>query len=206
MIHDDLGLWIPAEVWDDTNLTFMEILFYSKIMSLNREGAVRQSNAYFSDYFGFTKGRVSQIVTNLKNKGYIRSEIRKERGEIIGRTIILLKHKNLPIPGFGVVAQEDEPVEDSIVFPKAFEGLTDKLSIEKKELLLKWVNYRQELKKPIKIKSTARNLVDKFLANSYVDLKTAVDSSEANGWQGLFIREAKLDNSLEKQTKTYREL
>jgi len=204
MIHDDLGLWIPSEVWDDTNLTFMEILFYSKVMSLNREGSVRQSNAYFSEYFGFSKGRVSQIVTNLKNKGYIRSEIRKERGEIIGRTIVMLKHKNLPLPGFGDLQEEtDEP---SIVFPKVFSSLTDNLTIEKKELLLKWINYRQELKKPIKIKSTAKNLVAKFLANSYVDLKTAVDSSVANGWQGLFIKEAKLDNSLEKQAKTYKEL
>jgi len=58
--------------------------------------------------------------------------------------------------------------------------------ISKKEVFDQWLNYRKEIKRPIKAKSTLIRLADKFEKESLEKCKFVVSSSISNQYQGLF--------------------
>lgn len=93
------GIWIPANYWLDENLTDREILFLVEIDSLDiGEDGCFASNKHFSDFFGLTASRCSQIIKGLKDKGYI--EVIYEYGpnqEIIKRTMRVVNKLKPPI-------------------------------------------------------------------------------------------------------------
>lgn len=93
------GIWIPAKYWLDENLTDREILFLVEIDSLDiGEDGCFASNKHFSDFFGLTASRCSQIIKGLKEKGYI--EVLYEYGpnqEIIKRTMRVVNKLKPPI-------------------------------------------------------------------------------------------------------------
>lgn len=70
------GVWIPANIWLDEGLTIQEMLFLIEIDSLDatNEGCYA-SNKHFADFFGLSTRRCSQIINELKNKGYITVDI-----------------------------------------------------------------------------------------------------------------------------------
>lgn len=65
------GVWIPADYWLDENLSIMEVVLITEIDSLDGENGCFASNKHFADFLGVTSGRASQLITNLKEKGYI---------------------------------------------------------------------------------------------------------------------------------------
>ena len=67
------GVWIPAEYWLDENLTIMEVVLITEIDSLDGENGCFASNKHFADFLGVTSGRASQLITDLKEKGYIQT-------------------------------------------------------------------------------------------------------------------------------------
>lgn len=67
------GVWIPAEYWLDENLTIMEVVLITEIDSLDGENGCFASNKHFADFLGVTSGRASQLITDLKEKGYIQA-------------------------------------------------------------------------------------------------------------------------------------
>lgn len=93
------GIWIPAKYWLDENLTDREILFLVEIDSLDiGEDGCFASNKHFSDFFGVTASRCSQIIKGLKDKGYI--EVLYEYGpnqEIVKRTMRVVNKLKPPI-------------------------------------------------------------------------------------------------------------
>jgi hypothetical protein len=56
---------------------------------------------------------------------------------------------------------------------------------EKETLFLKWLAYRKEIKKPIKVQSTLQGLTKKFNEKSLEELTFVINASIENGWQGL---------------------
>lgn len=62
------GIWIPKEIWLDKNLTLQEKVFLVEITSLDNDDGCFASNAYFSEFFGLTKQRVSQVINGLIDK------------------------------------------------------------------------------------------------------------------------------------------
>lgn len=70
------GIWIPAHYWLDANLTIQEMLFLAEIDSLDvDEKGCYASNKHFSDFFGLTTQRCSQVINSLKEKDYISIEL-----------------------------------------------------------------------------------------------------------------------------------
>lgn len=70
------GIWIPASYWLDENLNIQEMLFLAEIDSLDiDEKGCYASNKHFSDFFGVTPQRCSQVINSLKNKGYVSVEL-----------------------------------------------------------------------------------------------------------------------------------
>lgn len=89
------GIWIPKEIWLSKELTLQEKVFLVEIDSLDNEQGCFASNNYFSEFFGLTTGRVSQIINNLKEKGYLSVSFEKQGKQIIKR---ILKINRPPYP------------------------------------------------------------------------------------------------------------
>ena len=92
MERDFKGIWIPKEVWLNKELKIIEKLFLVEIDSLDNEYGCFASNKYFSEFFGITKGRCSQVITKLKEKRLIDIRFEKE-GKVIVKRIIKVVNK-----------------------------------------------------------------------------------------------------------------
>lgn len=83
------GIWIPAEIWE-SKMPIMEKVMLVEIDSLDNENGCFASNSYFAEFFGLSKGRVSQIIKSLESKGLI--SIKYEYGnKNITKRIIKIK-------------------------------------------------------------------------------------------------------------------
>lgn len=73
MKRDFKGVWIPKEVWLDEKLTWIEKLVFVEIDSLQdgEKGGCYASNRYLGHFFQLSGSRISEIVSNLKKKGYV---------------------------------------------------------------------------------------------------------------------------------------
>ena len=78
-------------------------------------------------------------------------------------------------------------------------SVTDSVSVnvDKQVIFNRWIDYRKEIKKPIKAESTLNNLVKKFNNKPIEEVEYVVNASIENGWQGLFW-----DRYTPKQTKS----
>lgn len=67
-------------------------------------------------------------------------------------------------------------------------NVNDNVLLEKetKELFLMWIDYRKEIKKPIKSEKTLKSLAQKIQNEGYKKSKQVIEASIQNGWQGLF--------------------
>lgn len=89
------GIWIPKEVWESKELTLQQKVILVEIDSLDNEEGCYASNKYFSDFFGISNGRISQIISELIDKGYLNVEYIKKDNQILGR---ILKIQSPPYP------------------------------------------------------------------------------------------------------------
>lgn len=70
--RDFKGVWIPAKIWLDANLSIQETVFLTEIDSLdNGKVGCFASNKYFSTFFGLSTSRCSRVIASLKDKGYL---------------------------------------------------------------------------------------------------------------------------------------
>ena len=66
------GLWIPAEILLNNDLSDKEKIILSMILYLSDEtGSCFASNKYISSIVNITSDKVSKIVSSLKEKGYV---------------------------------------------------------------------------------------------------------------------------------------
>ena len=87
--RDWLGMWIPKEIWLDTELTWMEKLFLVEIKSLDNEEGCFASNEYLGNFFQLSKNRCTEIIKSLEKKGYITIEyIYKEGTKHIEKRVL----------------------------------------------------------------------------------------------------------------------
>lgn len=70
--RDFKGVWFPADLWLDKNIRPLHKMFLLEIDSLNdpKQGCYA-SNAHFSQMFGVTKGRCTQIIKELEVDGLV---------------------------------------------------------------------------------------------------------------------------------------
>ncbi len=83
------GVWIPKEIWENKELSWMEKLFLTEINSLDNDNGCFASNNYFASFFDLSKGRCSQIIKSLEEKKYINIKYtyKKNTNEIEKRII-----------------------------------------------------------------------------------------------------------------------
>lgn len=83
------GIWIPKEIWLDKNLNWVEKVLLVEINSLDNEDGCFATNAYFADFFGLSKDRISNLISQLAEKGYISVEMRyKPNSKQIDKRIV----------------------------------------------------------------------------------------------------------------------
>ena len=90
------GVWIPADYWLDENLSIMEVALITEIDSLDGENGCFASNKHFADFLGVTSGRASQLITNLKEKGYIETTY-TTNNNVTQRIIRVVNKLNTPV-------------------------------------------------------------------------------------------------------------
>lgn len=90
------GVWIPADYWLDENLSIMEVVLITEIDSLDGENGCFASNKHFADFLGVTSGRASQLITNLKEKGYIETTY-TTNNNVTRRIIRVVNKLNTPV-------------------------------------------------------------------------------------------------------------
>ena len=90
------GIWIPKEIWLTNELSFQEKVVLVEIDSLDDEDTgCYASNKYFAEFFNLSNGRVSQIIKQLHDKGYLDIKYNYNGKEITER---LIKIKRPPYP------------------------------------------------------------------------------------------------------------
>lgn len=90
------GVWIPADYWLDENLSIMEVVILTEIDSLDGENGCFASNKHFADFLGVTSGRASQLITDLKEKGYIQVTY-TTNNNVTQRIIRVVNKLNTPV-------------------------------------------------------------------------------------------------------------
>jgi len=83
------GIWIPSHIWFDHKRPLLQRIFLLEINSLDNEKGCFASNAYFSQMFGVSKERCSQIINAIKKDGLIAIEYERNGQEYKKRTIKL---------------------------------------------------------------------------------------------------------------------
>ena len=84
--RDFKGIWIPKEIWLNKDLKLIEKIFLVEIDSLDNEVGCFASNKYFAEFFNISKGRCSQIINKLQEKGLILIVFERE-----GKLIVLIR-------------------------------------------------------------------------------------------------------------------
>lgn len=108
------GVWIPKEIWLSDNLTLQEKIFLVEIDSLDNSEGCFASNSYFSEFFGVSNSRSSQVIKSLKEKGYITVTFEKSGRQITKR---ILRINRPPYPHLENL-QGIENIKDDIQFSK----------------------------------------------------------------------------------------
>lgn len=86
----DIGYCIiPPHILADEELSANEKIIYGRVQGLTKEkGYCFASNTWLAEHVGLSKGTVSNIISKLSDKGYLRREtIRDKNKRIIERRL-----------------------------------------------------------------------------------------------------------------------
>lgn len=98
------GVWIPAGLWLNRDLSLQEKVMLVEIDSLQHpERGCFKSNSKLAEFFGLSTSRISAIISSLSEKGFVRVDQVREGKRVIERRIFMVKPLGLQ---FGV--QETE--------------------------------------------------------------------------------------------------
>jgi len=143
------GIWIPKEIWLSKKLTMQEKIMLVEIDSLDNSEGCYATNQYFADFFGISKTRISIVLSNLIEKGYIASEIIYKEGtkQILNR---VLKICRPPYPTFikeGYEINVIDPIQQKLKDNNINNNIN---IINKKEKIYKKEKFQKPTKEEIK--------------------------------------------------------
>ena len=85
--RDFKGIWIPKELWLDSDLPIIEKVLLVEIQSLEKNKECFASNSYFAEFFNMSKSRISHLICNLQKKKYIEIQLIYKGKQVIKRII-----------------------------------------------------------------------------------------------------------------------
>lgn len=88
---------ILTEILKVKNLTITQKVLLSQIEALDKEEGCFATNSYFAELFSLSKTQVSNIISDLKHKGWINVEmVYKDNSKEIEKRIIRVNHPPQP--------------------------------------------------------------------------------------------------------------
>ena len=66
------GVWIPKEIWLDTNLSALDKAIYAEIDSLATEDGCYASNEHLAEFCQCSETKISRAISKLKKLGYLK--------------------------------------------------------------------------------------------------------------------------------------
>ena len=162
MTRDFKGVWIPREIWLDTNLTWMQRLLLVEIDSLDSADHCFASNAHFAEHLQLSKSRISDLVSSLEQAGYIRCSLDFKGKQVIKRTITIT-NKVVSIPKTPHRDSEDPPSENG-------EGInTKKINTNNKaNILSPTIEEVEEFKIEVGAHSSPQKFCDYYQARGWL--------------------------------------
>lgn len=84
------GVWIPADIWLNRELSLQEKVMLIEIDSLQHplKGCFK-SNKKLAEFFGLSPNRVSEVISSLKKKGWVSVKQIREGKQIVERRIFM---------------------------------------------------------------------------------------------------------------------
>lgn len=71
--RDFKGIWIPKDIWLNTELSIVERALFAEIDSLDTNAHCVAGNDYFSNFFGVSESTITRAIAHLKELGLITS-------------------------------------------------------------------------------------------------------------------------------------
>ena len=69
------GIWIPIQIWESEDLSMPEKIVLAEIDSFEKAQGCFASNNFLARFLKLTPGRISQIISRLKELNYISIEL-----------------------------------------------------------------------------------------------------------------------------------
>ena len=73
--RDFKGIWIPSTIWTSLDLSLLEKVIIVEISSLDNADGCFATNSYFGKFFGLSNTRISQVISSLVDKDWIKSTL-----------------------------------------------------------------------------------------------------------------------------------
>ena len=111
------GLWIPAEIWLDVNMTMQEKCFWAEVSSLDGPKGCFASNAYLARFFDLSAKRVSTVLNKLVKSGWLVSTVDKFNGNrrVLHAVVPTQEQGDLsPEPSTPIPVSRDTPIPGSV--------------------------------------------------------------------------------------------
>ena len=166
------GIWIPKEIWITKGLTLQEKVVLIEVDSLEtEERGCYASNKYFSEFFNLSTQRISQIIKELKTKGFIKINYITKDKQIIERQLRIQKP---PYPEVSNI------FDRGIKYPK--EGYQE--NFKENNTSINNINNKKEIYKEKRFKKPTLEEVSEYCLerNNDIDPEVFIDFYEANGW------------------------
>ena len=196
------GVWIPAEIWLNDNLTITEKVIYAEIDSFcNMYQQCFAGNKHFAELVHISENRVSHVIAELIKKGYIsRKIIYGDDGKTVEKRLLF------PTRGYcypqqgGIVADN----KGGIVADNKYNNTDNNntvnnisplppLSEKLRQALNAFYEMRKKIRKPMtsRAKQLALNKLRSLSSDEDTQVKI-IEQSILNAWQSFY--ELKGDN------------
>tara|TARA_R100000951_G_scaffold113781_1_gene116545 strand:+ start:2502 stop:3581 length:1080 start_codon:yes stop_codon:yes gene_type:complete len=93
------GVWVEGKLWENKELLLVEKHLLQKIHDLDNENGCTAMNAWFAEFLGISKSRVSQLISKFKKEKLVSVKLKFEGKQVVGRVINVLKGGVLLIKG-----------------------------------------------------------------------------------------------------------
>lgn len=191
--RDFKGVWIPKEIWLNTELSMLEKVILIEIDSLDNEEHCIASNEYFAEFCNCGVATVTRSIKHLKELGYIKELVSDGRH----RKLTLIKM-------ISQTNQNDYPDSSKRLTNNIDNNTTNKRNISNNKLLdIPGMNTNKK-------KSLYEKCYDHILEftnnvglidalNDYLKMRLQMKDKPLyeNSWKGMLNKLAKMDNQLE---------
>ena len=199
------GVWIPKEVWLDTNLNALDKIIYAEIDSLATEDGCYASNKYLAEFCQCSEVKISRAISKLKKLGYL------GLAGFNGRQRVL---KSRLVKKIRQGSQKDKAEKPPIHNLNDYNSLLNKeeKEIKEKELpfsetlnsaIEEWFAYKKEKKQSytaIGKKTLLNRLKEMVEKHNETYVAEVIRYSMSQNWQGIYEPKLTENKNITKQS------